>query len=76
MVPWTITAPSATAASELATAHSASLWVWMPSAASGSAARTVRTASATWCGSVAPLVSHIVRFSAPASSAAVRHAIA
>ena len=29
-VPWTIRAPSTTAASELATPHSASLWVWMP----------------------------------------------
>ena len=69
-------APSTTAASEFATPHSASLWVWMPSAAPGRAARTVRTAWAISCGSVAPLVSHSVIQCAPASAATRRHSTA
>ena len=58
----------ATAASEFATPHSASLCVWMPTGMP--VAATARTASATTCGSEAPLVSHSVTFSAPASKAA------
>ena len=47
IVACTCVAPSATAASVLATPHSRSLWQWMPSATSGpSAARAARTASA------------------------------
>ena len=62
-----------TAATELATAHSASLCVWMPSATSApSTACTSATAAATWAGSVAPLVSHMVTFDAPASAAVRR----
>ncbi len=72
-MPCTSRAPASTAATEFATAHSASLCVWMPSAtASPSAAFTSATAAATCEGSVAPLVSHIVTFDAPASAAVCR----
>ena len=62
-------APARTAASELATPHSASLWQWMPTGVP-SAATTAAVAAATSCGSDAPLVSHSVTHAAPASEAA------
>ena len=76
-VPWTRRAPAATAASELATAHSASLWVWMPtSTPSPSSATTAAVAAPTNSGRLPPLVSQRVTFSAPASAAARAHLIA
>ena len=62
-------APARTAASELATPHSASLWQWI--ATRGPiAATTAAVASATSCGSEAPFVSHSATHAAPASAAA------
>ena len=62
-------APARTAASELATPHSASLWQWMPTGVP-SAATTCSVAACTSCGSEAPFVSHSVTQAAPASAAA------
>ena len=70
-------APASTAASELATAHSASLCVWIPtSTRSPSSATTAAVASATCAGRLEPLVSQRVTFSAPAATAARRHSSA
>ena len=55
----------ATGLSDAATAFSVSLWQWMPTGIP--VAATAPTASAISCGSEAPLVSHSVTFSAPAS---------
>ena len=69
IVPWAWSAPARTAASALATASEASLWVWMPT--SGETRRfTAATASAMSSGMLPPLVSHRQRTDAPASSAA------
>src|SRR5690349_21203452 len=77
MVPWTMSAPAITPSSELATASSQSLWVWMPTraglCASASAARTAATPLLTWSGRLPPLVSHSTTHDAPARAAA-RHA--
>ena len=70
-VPWTCSAPSRTAASEFATAHSPSLWAWIPSGAS-TCRRASRTISATSEGSVPPFVSQSTRTRAPARSATRR----
>ena len=78
MVAWTWRIPAATAAIELATASSASLWVWIPhvtSGASGSPSSvsltsvTMRTSSSV---SVPPLVSHRTSVREPAWRAARR----
>src|ERR671930_111379 len=67
MVPCTGVAPACTAARTLATAQSASLCVWMPTATPPpSPAITSAVASATWWGSEDPLVSHSTTVSAPA----------
>ena len=70
-VPWTCSAPSTTAASEFATAHSPSLCAWIPSGVR-TCRRVSRTISATSEGSVPPLVSQSTRQRAPARSAARR----
>jgi hypothetical protein len=76
-VPCTSVAPTSTAASEFATAHSASLCVWMPTATrSPRASTTPAVASPTSWGRLAPFVSHRVTFSAPASPAALTHSSA
>ncbi len=68
--------PAATAAIELATASSASLWVWIPqvtAGASGSASRLARTSptiATSSSVSVPPLVSHRTSVRAPAWRAA------
>ena len=78
IVPCTWRAPASTAASVLATPHSASLWQWMPtrtrSPTRGDAPRAV--ASATCGGSDEPLVSHRTTVSAPAPAAARRQSSA
>ena len=77
IVPWTWRAPASTAASVLATPHSASLWQWMPTRTRpSSAATTAATADCTCEGSDEPLVSHSVTVSAPASAAASTQASA
>ena len=68
MVPCTCVAPASTAAIELATAHPVSLWQWMPTRAPVERT-TSSTTSATWPGSIPPLVSHSATTSAPASVA-------
>src|SRR2546427_38675 len=68
IVPCTCPTPSATAASELATAHSASLWTWMPSGVFTCFVTTWRTATRSG-GSVPPFVSHSTSQWAPAASA-------
>ena len=70
MVPCTCVAPACTARMELATAISLSLWQWMPTAAFGKRAQTVRVMSKISSGKLPPLVSHSTRLSAPASTAA------
>src|SRR2546430_8113714 len=69
IVPCTCSTPSLTAASELATAHSASLWTWMPRRAGTSRFTTWRIATRSW-GSVPPLVSQSTTQCAPAPAAA------
>ncbi len=71
MTPCTCVAPAATAASELATASSASLWQWMPSG-TPTAARAARVASVTVAGTLPPRVSQRQSSVAPASAAACR----
>src|SRR4051795_5529776 len=67
-------APCSTATSELATAHSRSLWVWMPTATSR-ASTTALVASAICGGRLEPFVSPSETFSAPGSAAgAIRFA--
>ena len=68
-MPCTWTAPASTAASELATARSQSLCVWMPSGTSTAAAASLVSA-ATSSGMLPPLVSHITTIIAPPSTAA------
>ena len=74
--------PAATAAIELATASSASLWVWMPqvtAGASGSASRLARTSPMIVTSSsvsVPPFVSHSTSVREPAWRAARRVASA
>ncbi len=76
MVAWTWRIPAATAAIELATASSASLWVWMPqvtAGASGSASSVARTSpmiAVSSSVSVPPFVSHRTSVRAPAWRAA------
>jgi len=74
-VPCTWPTPSATAASEFATAHSASLCTWMPIGAR-TRALTALIISTSSTGSVPPLVSHRTSQLAPAASAAFRVASA
>jgi len=69
-------APACTAASELATASSASLWTWMPIGTPGNRAATAAVISATSEVSRPPLVSHGTSASAPASAAAASVRIA
>ena len=77
IVPCTILAPALTAASEFATPHSASLWVWMPiSTRSPRSPTAAAVTSAISAGRVAPFVSHNVTFSAPAAAAARTHSSA
>jgi hypothetical protein len=66
-VPWIWRTPARTAASELATACSVSLWAWMPRWLPGTILTTSRTISSISCGSVPPLVSHSTTQRAPAS---------
>ena len=74
IVPWTCTAPASTAASELATANSQSLWQWMPTG-TATDSTTFRTARAMSSGIVPPLVSQSTTMPAPASAAARKAAI-
>ena len=73
---WTWRIPAATAAIELATASSASLWVWIPqvtAGASGSASSEPRTSPMIETSSsviVPPFVSHRTSVRAPAWRAA------
>ena len=77
IVPWTWRAPTSTAASVLATPHSASLWQWMATRTwSPTAATTAAVASAICGGSDEPLVSHRATVSAPAPAAARRQSSA
>ena len=82
MVPCTWRMPAATAAIELATASSASLWAWMPhvtAGASGSASSDARTSPMIALSSslrVPPFVSHRTSVRAPAWRAARRVASA
>ena len=69
MVPCTWVAPASTAAIELATAQPVSLWQWMPTRAEVAATASATT-SATWSGSMPPLVSQRATTSAPDSIAA------
>src|SRR2546427_438779 len=69
IVPCTWPTPSVTAASEFATAHSASLWTWMPSGVR-TTFLTSRRISTSCAGSVPPFVSHSTSQWAPARSAA------
>ena len=71
MVPCTWSTPSVTAASELATAHSASLWTWMPSGVF-TCCFTAFTMATRSCGNVPPFVSQRTSQWAPAASAALR----
>src|SRR4030095_11316020 len=58
MVPWTWFTPSETAASVFATAHSVSLWTWMPSGLEGlTTCLTSRIMSTISCGTQPPVVS-------------------
>ena len=66
-VPWMWRTPARTAISELATAFSVSLWVWMPRCVPGTTFVTSPTMRSTSCGSVPPLVSHSTTQRAPAS---------
>ena len=66
-VPWICRAPARTAASELATACSVSLWAWMPTWSPGMCFVTSVTIASTSCGMVPPLVSHSTTQRAPAS---------
>ena len=77
MVPCTWSTPADTAASVLATAHSVSLWTWMPSGLSGFTTffTSARIAVISW-GTQPPLVSQSTRQWAPAASAARRVASA
>ena len=68
IVPWTWTAPASTAASELATARSQSLWQWMPTGTG----RPATAAAVIWATSsvmLPPLVSQSATSRAPASAA-------
>ena len=69
IVPCTMRTPARTAARELATAFSVSLWQWMPSRSPGMpcSSTTWRTMASISCGSVPPLVSHSTTQRAPAS---------
>ena len=69
MVPCTWMAPSRTPTSELTTAHSESLWVWIPNgcARAGLSSQMIRSRSQ---GRVPPLVSHSTTVSAPPRMAA------
>ena len=71
-MPWTWRAPALTAARELATAFSVSLWQWMPSRSPGMVSTTSPTMRSTSAGKVPPLVSQSTIQRAPASSAALR----
>ncbi len=71
MHPWTCVTPAWTATNELATAHPASLWQWIPSWALVRA-RTSATARPTVSGNDPPLVSQRTSASAPSSSAAAK----
>mmetsp|Transcript_337 Transcript_337/g.1009 ORF Transcript_337/g.1009 Transcript_337/m.1009 type:complete len:205 (-) Transcript_337:309-923(-) len=73
MVPWTTVAPAPTAAMELATARSMSLWQWMPSAL-GKRERTWVTAAEMFWGSVPPLVSQSTKTSALRAASRVARA--
>ena len=66
-VPWICRAPARTAASELATACSVSLWAWMPTWLPGICFVTWPTMVSTSCGMVPPLVSHSTTQRAPDS---------
>ena len=66
-VPWICRQPACTAMSELATAFSVSLCVWMPRFAPGTTWTTSETMRSTSCGSEPPLVSHSTTQRAPAS---------
>ena len=67
IVPWTCVAPISTAAIELATPHSASLWQWIPTRMLPSSVPTAsRVASVTCDGSDDPFVSQRTTVSAPA----------
>ena len=66
-VPWIWRAPARTAANELATACSVSLWAWMPTWSPGTRSTTSATIASTSCGSVPPLVSHSTTQRAPSS---------
>ena len=66
-MPWIWRAPARTAAKELATACSVSLWAWMATWSPGIAWHTLATISSTSCGSVPPLVSHRTTQRAPSS---------
>ena len=66
MVPCTWLHPSSTAARELATASSESLWAWMPRAALGNCFCTALTISISSEVRVPPLVSHSTRYLGPA----------
>ena len=66
-VPWICRAPARTAASELATACSVSLWAWMPTWSPGMCFVTSVTMLSTSCGMVPPLVSHSTTQRAPDS---------
>ena len=78
IVPWTWRAPTSTAASVLATPHSASLWQWMADADAVADRGDARAAvaAATCGGSDEPLVSHRATVSAPAPAAARRQSSA
>ena len=67
-VPCTWLTPASTAASVLATPHAVSSWQWMPSRVPVRPNASATT-SASWPGSMPPLVSHRVTTSAPASAA-------
>ncbi len=66
-VPWIWRQPARTAVSELATALSVSLWVWMPRWEPGTTFTTSVTMRSISCGSVPPLVSQSTTQRAPAS---------
>ena len=71
IVPCTRSRPPRTAASELATPHSASLWQWMPTGDVAERGDDRRGGLADLrAGSDAPFVSHSVTHAAPASAAA------
>src|SRR6516225_11090572 len=69
-VPWIWRAPARTAASELATACSVSLWAWMPTRSPGMTLTTSPTIFSISCGSAPPLVSQSTTQRAPSSTAA------